>query len=274
MLKAILRSAAVQWTLGVILAGYMALVRRTTRWEVVGLENIEPIWAARKGVIGCVWHARILMTIAGWPKGVQPAAILISRSRDGEFVARAASTLGFGVIRGSSRNARKSKQKGGVAAFRGMIAHVESGGCLAVTPDGPRGPRMRAKAGAVKLAQSTQAPMLAFAWSTNHRVVFKSWDRFVLPFPFGRGVIVWKGPIAPPAADADKAELEAVRVTLENAMIAANQEADRRAGVAVIEPAPHEKSATSDTAEIADAGEAAAALETGDGEAPMAERPV
>jgi lysophospholipid acyltransferase (LPLAT)-like uncharacterized protein len=237
ILKRLLRTTWVQAALGAALAGYMSFVKATTRWEVRGREVVEPIWAARKGVIGCVWHSRVLMTIAGWPKGVQPATMLVSRSPDGEFVVHAAKRLGIGVIRGSARNPRKStKEKGGVAAFRAMAEHIAAGGCMALTPDGPRGPRMRISAGAVRLARSTQAPMLAFAWSTSSRVVFDTWDRFIVPLPFARGVIVWKGPIAPPPPD-DPAALETARQALETAMNEAAREADEATGCSVIEPA-------------------------------------
>ena len=236
MLKQLIRSGPFQASIGALLAGYMQLVKSTTRWEVRGLETIEPIWASGQGVIGCVWHARVLMTIAGWPKTVQPATILISRSPDGEFVARAAKAHRIGVIRGSARNKRKTKEKGGMAAFRAMVGHVEGGGCMAITPDGPRGPRMRASVGAVRLARATGAPMMAFAWSTRHRIAFNSWDRFILPLPFGRGVIVWRGPIAVGGDSED--ELEAARTQLEVELNAATHEADEAAGVEVITPAP------------------------------------
>lgn len=237
MLKRLIRATWFQALAGALLAGYMSLVKNTTRWDVRGLDVIEPIWAGGKGVIGCVWHARVLMTIAGWPKTVQPATILISRSKDGEFVARAAKHHAIGVIRGSARNPRKDKQKGGVAAFRAMADHIEAGGCIAITPDGPRGPRMRVSPGAVRLARATGAPMVAFAWSTTSRHVFNSWDKFILPFPFSRGVIVWKGPISAPARD-DPEALEEARAALEAAMLEAAREADEATGRDVIAPAP------------------------------------
>lgn len=240
MLKRILRSAWVQYALGLVLAGYMSLIKHTTRWTVVGREAIEPIWEGRKGVIGCVWHGRTLMTIAGWPKGVQPAAMLVSWSPDGEFTNRAALTHGIGVIRGGARNPKKkgkAAQKGAIAAFRQMAAWIEAGGCMALTPDGPRGPRMRAAEGPVRLSRATGAPMMAFAWSTTSRVLVKSWDRLVLPLPFSRGVIVWKGPIYAPQTD-DKEALEAARQALEDALNEATREADLACGHEAIEPAP------------------------------------
>ncbi|MCG8443072.1 MAG: DUF374 domain-containing protein, partial [Caulobacterales bacterium] len=134
MLKSLLRAAWAQAAIGALLAGYMSLVKHTTRWEVRGLDVVEPVWRGRAGVIGCVWHARVLMTIAGWPRDVQRAAILISRSPDGEFVAQAARRHNIGVIRGSARNPKKTKGKGGMSAFRAMIEHVNDGGCMAITP--------------------------------------------------------------------------------------------------------------------------------------------
>jgi lysophospholipid acyltransferase (LPLAT)-like uncharacterized protein len=96
---------------------------------------------------------------------------------------------------------------------------------------------MRAGLGAIRLARATGAPMMAFAWSTSARIVFDSWDRFILPLPFSEGVIVWKGPIGPPES-AEPAVLEAKRLELEAVMNAAAREADELSGRAVIEPSP------------------------------------
>lgn len=245
MWRSIRRSAIVQGPLGLILAAYMVLVRRTTRWTVVNQDLVDGVWRNGGGVVGAVWHARVLMTMAAWParrKDVQPPKILISMSPDGEFVTRAAEMLNFRVVRGSSGKAHKNK--GGAAAFREMLEHVQNGGCMAITPDGPRGPRMRASIGAIKLAKMANAPILLYAWSTSRRIVFKSWDRFVLPLPFGKGFMLWSGLIrVPPNAGPD--ELLAAREQLERDLIALTQEADRMAGVAVIEPAaPDEKRRT------------------------------
>ncbi|WP_440957718.1 lysophospholipid acyltransferase family protein [Oceanicaulis sp. LC35] len=225
MLKSIVSSAPVQALIAALLAGYMSLVKATTRWDVRGLEHAQPVWDSGDGVIGCVWHGRILMTIAAWPKRVQPPAILISRSREGDVVTKVARHHKVGVVRGSSRNKNKTKEKGGLSAFREMVRWVEGGGCMALTPDGPRGPRMRAGLGAIKLGRATGAPLLGLGWSTSNAILFKSWDRFMLPLPFGKGVIVWTEPVLIPK-DADKAALETARATLEARMITANMEAD------------------------------------------------
>lgn len=258
MLKRLLTSAPVQIAIAQTLAAYMRFVAATTRWERRNLEIVERIWEGGAGVVGCVWHARVLMTIAGWPRTApQQAKVLISRSRDGDVVARTADALNVPPIRGSARNPKKgAKAKGGITAFREMMEHVEGGGCVAIAADGPRGPRMRAGMGPIKLAKATGAPIILFAWSTSNRLVFNSWDRFVLPLPFGKGVIVWRGPYHIPA-DADRQALEAARAMLEATLIEANQEADAATGREVIEPAPAPEPVTPEPVRVAPAGEPA-----------------
>jgi lysophospholipid acyltransferase (LPLAT)-like uncharacterized protein len=121
-----------------------------------------------------------------------------------------------------------------------------------MTPDGPRGPRMRVKRGPVLLAKIAGAPLLAVTWATTNRIVFdKSWDHFVLPLPFGKGALVWGNPIAPPSPDASDAEIEVVRLALETEMNRIAAEADRLAGVAPIEPAAPRGEALMEAAEPA-----------------------
>lgn len=267
MLKSILRSGAFQAVMGWLLGGYMALINRTTRWETRGLEHIEPIWSAGEGVIAAVWHARLMCGPSVWPKSAQTPGVLISRSRDGEFVARAAQHVGLTVLRGSSRNAKKSKEKGSSVAFRGMLGHIKSGGVMCLMPDGPRGPRQRARAGAVKLSQAGQAPIAPFAVGTTWRIQFNSWDRFMLPLPFSRGVIVWAPPIPAPARRASNAELEGVRKTLEDALNAAQREVDEAINAPHIEPAAEDDALRLD--HIAPASpQHAVGVRTGEGSSP------
>lgn len=112
---------------------------------------------------------------------------------------------------------------------------------MAISPDGPRGPRMRAGLGAIQLAKLSGAPIVLFAWSTKRRIVFNSWDRFVMPLPFGEGYLLWGGPMIVPA-DATAEEMETLRARLEQDLIDLTQEADRLAGVEVTLPAdPNER---------------------------------
>lgn len=238
-MHAILGNPLVQFLIGRTIGLYMLFVGVTTRWTRVNQAAVEPFWRAGGGkLIGCIWHGRFALIHKMWTfgPGAAKAKMLISQSREGGIVAHTSRTVGAEVIRGSS--AKRGQQKGGVEAMRAMTRHIDGGGVMAMTPDGPRGPRMRVKRGPVQLAKLAGAPLMGVAWSTSNRIVFDSWDRFILPLPFGRGALVWTDPIAPPAMDASAAEFESVRLKLEAEMNRITAEADRIAGVEPIDPAP------------------------------------
>ena len=236
--RTLLRSSPVQWVFAGFLAAWMALVRTTTRWTIVGEEHARPVWASGKGVVWCYWHSRIMGAHSIWPRNVQPMLMLISLSPDGVFVARAAELVGRMVVRGSSSKKKadgETEAKGALQAFRHMLSHASKGGCVGMTPDGPRGPRMRAQIGAVRLAKMAKVPLLPSAFAIKGAIYANSWDRFHLPPLFSRGVIVYRPAIDVPAR-ADEATMEAVRLQLEHELTIAMQEADRRVGGPVIEP--------------------------------------
>jgi len=237
-LKQLLGNSVVQFVIGRTIGLYMLLVGVTTRWTRVNEAAVKPFWTGNGKLVACIWHGRFVQVHKLWAfgKGKTKGVFLISRSREGGIVTHASRTVGAEVIRGSS--AKRGYSKGGAEAVREMVRHIEGGGCMGMTPDGPKGPRMRAKLAPVQVAKLAQAPMMCLAWSTNWRIVFDSWDRFILPLPFGRGALIWSDPIAPPSPDASDAEMEAVRLKLEAEMNRIAAEADRLAGVPVIEPAP------------------------------------
>lgn len=246
MLKRLLGNPVVQFLIGRAIGLYMLLVGATTRWTCVNRAAVEPFWRGEGRLVGCIWHGRFMQVHKMWAFGPEApkAKMLISQSREGGIVAHASRTVGAEVIRGSA--AKAGRQKGGVEATRAMARHIEGGGVICMTPDGPRGPRMRARKGAVQLAKLAGASLMAVTWSTSNRIVFNSWDRFILPLPFGRGGLVWGNPIDPPASDATETEIETVRLKLEVEMNRIAAEADRLAGVEVIEPAPLRAEAAAD----------------------------
>jgi lysophospholipid acyltransferase (LPLAT)-like uncharacterized protein len=251
MIRQLLGNSVVQFLIGRTMGLYMLLVGVTTRWTRVNRAAVEPFWGGNGRLVACIWHGRFTLVHKLWTfgRGATKGVFLISRSREGGIVAHASRTVGAEVIRGSA--AKQGQRKGGLEAARELVRHIDSGGCIGMTPDGPRGPRMRAKLGPVQIAKLAQAPLMALAWSTSHRVVFDSWDRFILPLPFGRGALIWSDPIPPPAPDASDAEMEAVRLKLETEMNRIAAEADRIAGVAVIEPAPPRDTSSPETQAVA-----------------------
>lgn len=240
MLKQVLRNPVVQYLLGTVIGGYMLLVGATTRWTRVNRAAIEPFLHGEGRLVGCIWHGRFMQVHKMWAfgPGIPKSKMLISNSREGGIVVHAATIVGSEVIRGSAAKPGQ-RSRGGVEAMLSMARHLDNGGVICMTPDGPRGPRMRAKKGPVHLAKLARAQLIAVTWATRSRIIVKkSWDKFVFPLPFGRGVLVWSDPIDPPALDASDAEIEAVRLKLEAEMNRIAAEADRLAGVEPIEPAP------------------------------------
>ncbi|MGE0046036.1 MAG: lysophospholipid acyltransferase family protein [Hyphomonadaceae bacterium] len=237
MLKRFLQSPLVQAAIGRMLGAYMAFCGWSTRWTNVNRGAAEAVWKAGGPAVICFWHGRIVLSHVAWVSkdGAQPAKVLISNSRDGGIVAAATRTVGHDVIRGSSP--KGDKRKGAVEAMRAMLKHMGEGGAIAIAPDGPRGPRMRAQMGPIQLAKRMNAPIVPFGWSTRGRRVFNSWDRFVLPYPFSKGFCIW-GEVLRIPHDADDAAMERAREALEAELNRVTWEADRLAGLQQIEPAP------------------------------------
>lgn len=197
-----LRSPFVIWLLSSIFAGYSKLVFRTLRMTEEGRERAEAVWAQGRetgvGAILCFWHSRIPMSPLSWPQDLsrrQDMRALISRSNDGEFIARTVEKLGFPAIRGSSaKKTDLAKNKHGEQAFRDMVKWVKDGGGIAITPDGPRGPAEHMEKGTPSLARVTGAPVIFVGLAAKPCLRLGSWDQTMIPLPFAKAAMVWDGP--------------------------------------------------------------------------------
>lgn len=236
MKKKPLDSPLLQFLMGRLVGGWMWLAGATTRWREVNRD--EAVGAMAKGgpVILCFWHGRIMLAHSRWLPASRPLKTytLISQSSEGEVISQAAGTLGILSIRGSTEKSGKSK--GAFDAMREMIRRLKDGNVVAVTPDGPKGPRMRMGLGTVQLARLTGAPVICVGWATSNQKVLKSWDRFAMPGLFGRGAYVF-GHVIRVDRRADEAGMEAARLALEAELIRVTQEADRLLGHPLVEPA-------------------------------------
>lgn len=169
----------------------------------------------------CFWHGRmVMMPFAYFGRG---ACIMNSRHRDGELISRAIRRMGIETVRGSST-------RGWVGGMKGLLAANRRGRDVIVVPDGPRGPRCRAKTGALQLARATGAPIWPVSYAADRaKVVTRSWDRMLLPLPFSRVAYVSEAPIEVPS-DAGADQVEALRLELEARLDAATREAGRLVG--------------------------------------------
>jgi lysophospholipid acyltransferase (LPLAT)-like uncharacterized protein len=210
-----------QWILSGLAALCIHLIYRSNRWERVGYDIADRLLADHRRAIICFWHGRLLMMPYA-VRGNRRFHILVSDHRDGRLIARTVRRFGIGIITGSS--SREPVQ----ALYR--VAEVcRAYGLPCVTPDGPRGPCMRAAMGPVLAAEMAEAVLVPVSYSTSWRRILPSWDRFLLPLPFGRGVFVVGREIEVPPG-LDTAGREALRLRLEEALLAVTQEADQRAG--------------------------------------------
>ena len=197
-----LRNPVIQAVLSHVLAGWMKFCVATTRWTYEGREHAEQVWADGGGVICTFWHSRIALCPSCWDmRRGQTVKALVSLSTDGEFIARALELIGFPAVRGSTANKDKADAaKGGSRALRDGLKQLKVGG-LAVTPDGPRGPARVMGEGLPLMARMSGAPVLMIGMSCRPAIRLNSWDRAVLPLPFGRGAVVYDLARFPEGAD-------------------------------------------------------------------------
>lgn len=229
--KRLAENAFVQRAASASIAAYIRLVERTNDWRDIGLEHAQPLLDAPDGLIAAFWHQRILMSPLMRSRTTKPVRMLISAHRDGDIIAGAVGGFGIEFIRGSAADPRKKyKEKGGAGALAHMLAALESGAIVGVTPDGPRGPARRVQPGVVRLAQLSGAPILPVAYSISRGRFLGTWDGFLLAAPFGRGCFV-AGPPIRVAPDAGPEALEAARRQLEEGLEAVCARADDAAGL-------------------------------------------
>jgi lysophospholipid acyltransferase (LPLAT)-like uncharacterized protein len=206
--------AVVPAVMALLLRALGATMRYETIVEPGGFEQRKD---SAPGIY-CFWH-RSLLGAAHYYRNWR-IAILISRSYDGELIARTVEKLGFTAVRGSS-------SRGGSAALLAARDEFRKGSNVAFTADGPRGPVYKAKPGAVRLAQMTGAGYVgAFYVHPVSAWKLKSWDEFLIPKPFSRAVVSFAR-VVPIPAELDEAELEAKRAEVEAAVERARLAAER-----------------------------------------------
>jgi lysophospholipid acyltransferase (LPLAT)-like uncharacterized protein len=142
-------------------------------------------------VIYTIWHCQLLYPLyymrRYYPQ-LPPVVVMASPSRDGEFIGKVARGLGFTVCYGSRR-------KGGVQALQHMAEYFRQGYSCGLIADGSRGPAREAQKGPLYLARVTRAPLIPLAVASSRKVAFNTWDRFELPLPCSRLVVLVGEPL-------------------------------------------------------------------------------
>ncbi len=176
------------------LAGlYLRFALGTTRWRFHGADHAAPHIAGAP-VIVAFWHERQAMMPMLWVLARRNGArvrahVLVSRHRDGRLIGQVVRWFRLDAVHGSS-------SRGGPASLRTLAGLLAAGDHVAITPDGPRGPRREAAPGVAQLAGLAGVCVLPCAAQSTRHTVLRTWDRFIVPLPFARGVVVCEPTIA------------------------------------------------------------------------------
>lgn len=164
----------------------MRALAATWRFRESGIEHWRPLWDAKRPLVFVSWHSRLLPLLAlHQNEGVM---LLISRHRDGGYLADLARQWGFRSVRGST-------QRGGEVGLLGIVRTLQAGGVVAITPDGPRGPAERVQPGAIAAAQHADVPIVAVGARVRSAWYLGSWDRMCIPKPFAAIDVEYSAPI-------------------------------------------------------------------------------
>lgn len=169
-----------------IAAAFIRALRASCRLEFHNDGEIRRREAAGERFLLAFWHRHLLLMPYGYQG--EKISVLISSSRDGELIARTVSRLGIDSSRGSTT-------RGGAAGLRELLRKAKLGFDLAFTPDGPKGPRGKVQPGALLAAAATGFPIVPVGLAASRAKILRSWDRFVVPWPFSRVVFFYGDPL-------------------------------------------------------------------------------
>jgi lysophospholipid acyltransferase (LPLAT)-like uncharacterized protein len=167
-------------------------------------------------VVFCLWHNRLALSMLVHRRHRRKLAALVSASRDGALLAAVLGTFGVEQVRGSS--SRRGSQ-----ALLELTSRAEVGYDLAVTPDGPKGPRYIVQKGVIALAQVTGLPIIPVTCNVRPKICLKSWDGFQIPLPLSRCEITLHPPMLVPRT-VSASESEELRLKLEHTLRASSKD--------------------------------------------------
>ena len=190
--------------IGVFLGlNWVRLIGGSLRLQVTGSEKFEP---NDRKIIFCGWHGKSLIFANYFRR--RGYWVIISNSNDGDIQNEVFTKMGYQTIRGSTG-------RGGVRAALMAVKLLKNGGTMAITPDGPRGPSHEVQGGVMLMAQKSGAALVPVGLSAKKAIYVKSWDKYMLPYPFSKARMVFGDPITV-AEDADEATVEQARLKLES----------------------------------------------------------
>ncbi|HYU28367.1 MAG TPA: lysophospholipid acyltransferase family protein [Gemmatimonadales bacterium] len=182
----------------------------TWRYRVTGYDYIRALRDSRRPFVFVLWHSRILPLL--YRHRDENVVMLISRHRDGGYLADLGTRWGYRSVRGSTR-------RGGEIGLLGIVRALEGGAEVAITPDGPRGPAERVQPGAIAAAQHAGVPIVAVGARVASAWYLGSWDRMCIPKPFAAIDVAYGAPIrVAPGKEGLRQAIQAVTRTMHEVM--------------------------------------------------------
>ena len=154
----------------------------TWRYRAVNDETVKRLRNAKQPILFTLWHGQMLPLL--WYHRNQGVAVLVSEHSDGEIIARILEWMGYALIRGST-------SRGAGRALIGLMRTLKDGNDVAITPDGPRGPRHKFAPGAVVAANRADVPIVPACAHVDRFWQLSTWDGFVIPKPFAKITIAY-----------------------------------------------------------------------------------
>ena len=229
--KQVLRTLLVRRMICWTLSTYIKFLKCTGKWSVERGDIPTNLLCNKQPFIVAFWHGRLFMSATAW-HFERPFNMVISEHPDGQLISGTVKHLGISTISGSTT-------RGGSKVLRQLLRSLKKGECTGITPDGPRGPRMRAKKGVVEAAKISGVPIVPLTYSATPSWLFSSWDRLMIPFPFATGIVKWGDPVYVPP-DSDATDIKNFTNTIEIGLNQITMELDNRLGVRGPKPAESE----------------------------------
>ena len=205
------------WLLGKSLTGWLRLCLATTDWRVEGREALTAD-LSRGPVLYLLWHSRSLLGPAHWPSGAAPLTSLHAGSPIGRAGGVVQASFGLDAVQMTGR-------RDGQSANRLILSAARAGQSIGMVGDGPWGPARQLNDAALSWATRLRRPVWAYAFSTTRQRRANSWDRQLVPLPFGQGAVVFR------RLDLGAASGEAARAALAAHLDGAAEAADRMVGL-------------------------------------------
>lgn len=200
-----------------ILYRYLWIVYNTSTWKLIDQHKLATFSEKTKPAIVAFFHGRLAMMPFAW-KYNSPFFMLLSDHSDGHFIAKVIHHHGINSIYGSTT-------RGGAKAMMELLRKLKTNIVIGVTPDGPRGPNQSVSPGIIQISRLGNCPIVPSTYSVSNRVILKSWDRFMIPLPFSRGVMITGEPIDIPTLS-ESMSIEELQNHVQHIMIELQSKAD------------------------------------------------